>query len=80
MTVKDEAKKLAAKSKFWKYMTLAVSFVGAALFFVVGMPQQGNEMIEIGKEVAVVEVTDGAVTDVVSATSPVSVTTVSPTE
>lgn len=76
MTLKDEIKQVAAKSKAWKYTALCALVVCGVLFTALGMPDYAKQAVELGGEVAVLTIQDGVVVDV-SSTVPVSVTNVS---
>jgi len=76
MTLQDDIKKLAAKSRLNKIIITVLAFVSGALFIALGIPEQGKQLISLGEETAAVEITDGEITAVTSATAPVSVSPV----
>lgn len=73
MTLQDDIKKLAAKSKTNKIIITTLALIVGGLLIALGIPEQGKQLITIGEETAAVEVTDGKITAVTSATSSVTV-------
>lgn len=73
MTVSDDAKKLAAKSPWWKWGLVGVGLLLIVGLFATGHKDEAYKVFQIAGEVIAVN-SDG---DVVAATAPVSVQNVS---
>ena len=80
MTIQDDIKKLAAKSKINKILVTVAALIGGALMIAFGATDQGKQLISIGEETATVQVQDGAVVGVTSSSAPVSVQATSPSK
>ena len=76
----EKAKQLAAKKNSYKYTLLALIVAGIGYFIYTGNKEAVTQLVNIGTEFALLEVKDGEIVNVVSATSPVSVTLVTATE
>lgn len=75
----DKAKELATKKSGYKYAFLTVIALGIGYFIYTGNKDAVTQLVNIGTEFALLEVKDGEIIGVVSATSPVSITEVSAT-
>ena len=79
MNLQDQVNELTAKNKTLKIVIVAVTFIGAAILALMGMPDQSKQLIQIGEQAAVVQYSDTSPT-IISATAPVSITEISPTK